>query len=69
MWMSANRLENYFSEDGTVFSRAYIDSPNLVLDSKETDRDKVGLLRRLWVAYIERLDIRTTGYPEVVTIS
>jgi hypothetical protein len=62
-------LENYYSEDGRVFSIASVQSPCLMLHTEETDTEKVRLLRKLWEEYIMRLDLYATDYPDVVTVS
>jgi hypothetical protein len=67
--MCADGLENYYSEHGRIFSRASVQSPNLLLQEEETDRVKVRLLRKLWETYITRLDLYATIYPDVVSIS
>lgn len=61
-------LENYFSEDGRVYSNAVVRSENLVIASSETDSQKVRLLRRLWEEYIMRLDLLLLDSPDVVAI-
>jgi hypothetical protein len=61
-------LENYFSEDGRVYSNAVVRSENLVIGSAETDSEKVGLLRRLWEEYIMHLDLLPINSPDVVAI-
>lgn len=63
-----NGLENYFSEDGRVYSNAVVRSENLVIASAETDTEKVRLLRRLWEEYIMRLDLLLIDSPDVVAI-
>jgi hypothetical protein len=65
---STNGLENYYSENGYVFSTAVVHAPNLLIGEQETDEERVNLLRKLWESYIQRLDLYATGYSEPVTI-
>jgi hypothetical protein len=51
---SENGSERYYSQSGSTFSRAYETGVrDLLLGPKETDRERVRVLRRLWEKFID----------------